>query len=775
MQSVHTLLAATALANSSAVFVYDTTPTLPFGKDLVKTSSTEVYQCQVRPGAGSSLVGFVESIAFTSKGAEVSSEEEEEVTETKIPAKRTSTRSRASNMTKKVKTASTYSDKTISVLSSTASFLALVPSLASLPSSNLRPALAIHVSAQTSSISEDAEGVASMEQIPELGALFQGIESLEEGGWTGAVVLSETAEEAAFVGTGLTETVTGAGYDIVNAFDGLQAGRVLSKIAAAPAVDAAGQSLTTILSNSLSFFTYSGSATATQVLVIPASTYSSTAKAALAALTNGGNDVGVIVVRVVKPWSADAFLAALPASTKTLHLFAEAGTGNANGPFHQEILSTLLTPPGYNLKIRSLPLPTETLPTVQEWATKILNISSITAAPVLKSLTPAAAKLAIFWDLDATAGETELVPAKLAAAFAATETGVEAKVDTRFDNFLQGGLQQSALLLEPVGQVSKEHNLPALVATSSPALLLISSAAAVFKAYEPISTSTVDADTRIVISANWTAEEVVAKLPLSARQALVKVSSGAGSLFIVDTDKIAAAHSCKTADIAQIVFWTMYLQQVPVKEIVSLLASNPSFSAWDNAKLVEVNSAVRNAIVQVNVEASWAIEEMAVDGSLVEKAAALPTHLVATAAGPNPDRTFTDAVATVIGKSKSSWHGAAQRLLFPEAFGVEQAVEEKFRPDLPEKNFLVTVTENRRLTPSTYDRNVFHLEFSTAGCGLNYAVGEALGIHGWNDAEEVREFLDWYGLDAEAIVSTPSRVDPDGRMELRTIFQLFQQ
>jgi len=41
--------------------------------------------------------------------------------------------------------------------------------------------------------------------------------------------------------------------------------------------------------------------------------------------------------------------------------------------------------------------------------------------------------------------------------------------------------------------------------------------------------------------------------------------------------------------------------------------------------------------------------------------------------------------------------------------------------------------------------NVFHLEFDTSGTGLKYAIGEALVVHGWNDAQDVLDFCKWYG------------------------------
>jgi len=129
------------------------------------------------------------------------------------------------------------------------------------------------------------------------------------------------------------------------------------------------------------------------------------------------------------------------------------------------------------------------------------------------------------------------------------------------------------------------------------------------------------------------------------------------------------------------------------------------------------------------------------------------------------------------------WDLAARHLFFREAFAVEdKTIQDTFdgpgilalRPSTADETFLATVTENRRLTPQTYDRNVFHLELDTAGTGLKYEIGEALGVHGWNDSKEVLEFCEWYGLEPDSIVSFPNAQNPS-TLETRTVFQLLQQ
>jgi len=113
-----------------------------------------------------------------------------------------------------------------------------------------------------------------------------------------------------------------------------------------------------------------------------------------------------------------------------------------------------------------------------------------------------------------------------------------------------------------------------------------------------------------------------------------------------------------------------------------------------------------------------------------------------------------------------SWVIAAKGLAFKEAYGTQSTL----RPDLGIKTSVATVKEHRRLTPESYDRNIFHIEFDLGDSGLKYAIGEALGIHAENDKEEVEEFIKWYGLNPEEVVEVPSREDPHVLVN-RTVYQ----
>ena len=120
--------------------------------------------------------------------------------------------------------------------------------------------------------------------------------------------------------------------------------------------------------------------------------------------------------------------------------------------------------------------------------------------------------------------------------------------------------------------------------------------------------------------------------------------------------------------------------------------------------------------------------------------------------------------------SLRDWKTAAKGLLFKQAYGTKS----NLRPDLGFKTSVVHVKERRRLTPLSYDRNIFHIEFDLGDSGLTYAIGEALGIHAHNAENEVDDFIEWYGLDATEIVQIPTKEDRSV-VESRTVHQALVQ
>jgi sulfite reductase (NADPH) flavoprotein alpha-component len=84
----------------------------------------------------------------------------------------------------------------------------------------------------------------------------------------------------------------------------------------------------------------------------------------------------------------------------------------------------------------------------------------------------------------------------------------------------------------------------------------------------------------------------------------------------------------------------------------------------------------------------------------------------------------------------------------------------------------VRVTKNQRLTDTSYDRNVFHIEFDTTGTGLRYEIGDALGVHGHNDAVDTKAFLALCGFGCDEQIEA---LRQDGRVAVSSVLQAFTQ
>jgi len=85
---------------------------------------------------------------------------------------------------------------------------------------------------------------------------------------------------------------------------------------------------------------------------------------------------------------------------------------------------------------------------------------------------------------------------------------------------------------------------------------------------------------------------------------------------------------------------------------------------------------------------------------------------------------------------------------------------------------VVKVQKNLRLTPTTYDRNVFHIEFDLGNSGLKYDIGDALGVYARNRKCDVEKFLEAYGLDGDDTVLLKNKT---GAEEVRSVNHVVTQ
>ena len=111
------------------------------------------------------------------------------------------------------------------------------------------------------------------------------------------------------------------------------------------------------------------------------------------------------------------------------------------------------------------------------------------------------------------------------------------------------------------------------------------------------------------------------------------------------------------------------------------------------------------------------------------------------------EKSATEEKAEVVSQHELAWS-----LMFKETFETHTAL----RPAHHDVHF-ATVTKLERLTPGDYSRNIFHMEFDISKTPLKYQIGDALGVFGHNDEEEVDKFIGEYGLDPNAFVRLPQR------------------
>lgn len=194
--------------------------------------------------------------------------------------------------------------------------------------------------------------------------------------------------------------------------------------------------------------------------------------------------------------------------------------------------------------------------------------------------------------------------------------------------------------------------------------------------------------------------------------------------------------------------------QIAEPDTMKSRAEKLTFFGQDTGSFAQAQKELETMMHHVLLPEAWlSVEEVAT--SCYPPSAVKPTSFV--------DFDKDEAVEPSL---LTTWHSAAKGLLFKEAYEATTSL----RPDLSVKTYQVEVKENRRLTPDTYDRNIFHIEFDLGTSGLKYDIGEALGIHAENNHEEVEEFMRWYDLDPTSLVELASRDNPS-KLETRTVYQ----
>ncbi|EXK34460.1 sulfite reductase (NADPH) flavoprotein alpha-component [Fusarium oxysporum f. sp. lycopersici 4287] len=494
-------------------------------------------------------------------------------------------------------------------------------------------------------------------------------------------------------------------------------------------------------------FEYHGHESPDVVLVAFGSVESQVAKEVLAKLSADGAKVGVINVRIYRPFIEEAFIKAIPASARTIAVLGQVKDELAvedeatQSALYSDVLTAVTfsgkfdTEPAV-LDIKYTPAQTFTPQGLVNTLHKIFGNEG--EAKKLPSLVQA--QQFTFWDLD---NSSALNSPSVIGNLLSKESTSNVYVNEIFDNLTQGGLVRSDL------RASKKA-LEAPYDIDDANTIVVGDEKILQEV--DVLRGLVEGGNVIVKLSNFKDDEVEKRLPLAFRKGL---REKAAELFILDSSYSPA-------------FEKNPLFSKLLLELSFLKVALPDYTPEDIAKhilaeghpptLEESMDAVGLCLRHFEVPSAWA----EVDADFVD---------------PNLPATIQSNSFVVHDKEEAEetfelrdWQAAAKSLAFKEAYGTKNVL----RPELSVKTSTITVKENRRLTPQDYDRNIFHIEFDLGDSGLTYKIGEALGIHAENDEEEVNQFIEFYGLNPAELVQVPAREDP-ALLETRTVFQALVQ
>lgn len=491
-------------------------------------------------------------------------------------------------------------------------------------------------------------------------------------------------------------------------------------------------------------FEYFGDEDATTVLVVFGSVEAQLANQIISRLSAQGNKIGAISVRLYRPFVEEAFLDTLPASAQQIVVLGQVATSSdAEDAAVQSILYTdVLTAVSFSRKWEQPPTVTD-----EKYAAADALTPETFGAIVQKSISKdneEATQLSVlsseveqftFWDVDnSTAVHSPAVVGK----FLTRESSSNIYVHETHDNLVQGGVIRTDIR-------SSKKTIEAPYAVNEADVIYVGEEK-ILKDVDVV--KNVKTGGKLLLRLpSLKDDDIEKRISPAVRKAILEKSL---QLFVLDSSYSPALET----DLELLV--ELSFLRVARPDGVVDVAKN--LSAPREGTIQECRDALNQCLRHIEVPATWA---------------ELPAEYVVPSLIDNvKTNSFTifEKTETEQDLQLSGWYPAAQALAFKEAYGTQTSL----RPDLSVKTATVHVKENRRLTPDTYDRNIFHIEFDLGTSGVTYNIGEALGIHADNDPKQVAEFIQFYGLNADDLVQVPSREDPSV-LETRTVYQSLVQ
>jgi sulfite reductase (NADPH) flavoprotein alpha-component len=503
------------------------------------------------------------------------------------------------------------------------------------------------------------------------------------------------------------------------------------------------------LGTTYELFEYHGHAAAETVLVVFGTAEASLASQVATKLAEEDVKVGVINVRVYRPFVEEAFLAAIPASAQTIAVLGQVQDQSSVDDIsvHSTLHGDVLAAVSFADKWATAPSVID----IKYGRGETFTPTGMTAIfgqfaknaggeERIHLLSSAQVEQYTFWELDASPAVS--APAAISKLLSGdSASNISAK--QIHDNLVQGGVTRTDI-----------RNSKKTIEASYPVEEADVAVVGDEKLFKDVAiVQNIKVGGKLIVKLPGAKDEDLEKsIPAFARK---EIQSKNIELFVVDPTLSAAVEKDAAAEslVVELAFLKVARPEEAISSIDKLAAINGSADA-----LKEITADLEKVVRQVEVPATWA--EIDAEATIP----ALPRSVNANSF-VGFDKEESEPASLL-----RDWQAAAKGLVFKEAYGTKDAL----RPDLTAKTYTITVKENRRLTPITYDRNIFHIEFDLGTSGLKYDIGEALGIHAENDEELVNEFMTFYGLQPEDLVEVPSREDASV-LETRTVFQSLMQ
>ncbi|KAL8676032.1 MAG: hypothetical protein Q9186_007409 [Xanthomendoza sp. 1 TL-2023] len=507
-------------------------------------------------------------------------------------------------------------------------------------------------------------------------------------------------------------------------------------------------------------FEYYGHSAPDAVLITFGTVESALGAQVASSLAGDGVLIGVLNVRVYRPFVEDEFLRLLPTSTKTVGVLGQVADGDVvadhsiNSALYDDVFAAITfsgswhSPPhvmDIKYSREEVWTPVSIAAALQLILKKPLTQHNEASGDEqggqpLRLLDTTAAQEYVFWDSDDSPSAN--APLIFGSALSKDSSSNIATI-SRHDNLVLGGLIRT-----DIRKSKKTINAPYpidaadLIYIGNPGLLDI------FDTVKGLNRRG-----KILLKMPGVKDDEIEKrLPKMFQKA---VSEKGSELFIFDPSgiELVANDPALETYLLQTAFLRVGLPNLEKIGLDKLASINGSSSVFE-----ELATHLEKALRRIEVPVEWKALEID-SGSL-----ALPSDI-----NMNSLVRF-DKAEVEPPTYLRDWKTAAKGLAFREAYNTKTAL----RPDMATKTYNVHVMENRRLTPLTYERNIFHIEFDLGDSGLKYDIGEALGIHAENDEYQVEEFIRFYKLDPDEIVEVPSREDMSV-LENRTVWQALMQ